>query len=109
MAKPKVTLDTIARMMQKQFSAILTELTDIREAMVTKADHKKDFAGLRSELVTLVHNEFAKLRIEDIDPIKQDAAAIKEDTRKIRRTFAPRLEFDERLRVVEEAHGIERA
>jgi hypothetical protein len=109
MAKKSITLDALSQMMQTQFSAILGAIDTMADTMVTKADYKKEFTGLRRELVTLVHGEFAKLRIEDIDLIKQDIAAIKEDTKKIRRTFAPRLEFDDRLRAVEEVHGIERA
>ena len=46
------------------------------------------------------------LRTDDIDPMKKDIRAIKDDVAKIRNTFAPRLEYDDRLRVIEHKLGI---
>jgi hypothetical protein len=38
--------------------------------------------------------------------MKRDIATLKQDVEKIRNTFAPRLEYDDRPRVVEQKLGI---
>ena len=66
---------------------------------------KDNLAGLRTELVEFVAGEFATFRAEDIEPMKRDIARLKQDVEKIRNAFAPRLEHDDRLRVVEQKLG----
>jgi hypothetical protein len=57
-------------------------------------------------VVELISGEFAKLRTEDIEPMKRDIAGLKQNADKVWNVFAPRLEYDERIRVIEKKLGI---
>jgi hypothetical protein len=74
--------------------------------MATKDDLAALEERLKTELVEFVAGEFAELRTQDIEPMKRNIATLKQDVEKIRNTFAPRLEFDDRLRIVEQKLGI---
>jgi hypothetical protein len=83
----------------------------IEAKMATKNDLKNfatkhDLTALKTETAGLIQGEFATFRTELIDPMQRDLQAIKTDVRKIRDTFAPRLEFDDRLRLIEQKLGI---
>ncbi len=78
------------------------DITDIKATMATK----DDLDSFKTEVVEFISGEFAALRTEDIDPMKRDIAALKQDVQQIRTAFAPRIEYDDRLRVVEQKLGI---
>jgi hypothetical protein len=57
-------------------------------------------------MVEFVADEFAALRAEDIEPMKRDIANLNRHAGKVWDVFAPRLEYDDRLRVSEQKLGI---
>jgi hypothetical protein len=99
MPKDDVTLAQVLEAVNNGFSAIETK-------MATKDDLAALEERLKTELVEFVAGEFAELRTQDIEPMKRNIATLTQDVEKIRNTFAPRLEFDDRLRVVEQKLGI---
>jgi len=91
---------------EPKLSEVLRAVKDGFTAIEAKMATKDDLAALKTELVEFVAGEFAELRTEDIEPMTRDIAGLKQDVEKIRNTFAPRLEYDDRLRVVEQKLGI---
>lgn len=87
-------------------SEVLQAVKDGSTAIEAKMATKDDLAALKTELVEFVAGEFAELRTQDIEPMKRDIAGLKQDVEKIRNTFAPRLEYDDRLRLIEQKLGI---
>jgi aspartyl/asparaginyl-tRNA synthetase len=67
---------------------------------------KHDLTALKTEMVEFVAGEFAKLRTEDIEPMKRDIANLKQASDKVWNVFAPRLEYDDCLRLIEQKLGI---
>jgi hypothetical protein len=57
-------------------------------------------------MVEFVAGEFAAFRTEAIEPMKRDIASLKQNAEKVWNVFAPRLEYDDRLRVFEQKLGI---
>ena len=95
----------------EDISGIKGDIADIRVTMATKDDLKNfatkdDLSSFKTEVVDLISHEFATLRTEDIDPMKRDIAALKQDVQQIRTAFAPRIEYDDRVRVIEQKLGI---
>jgi hypothetical protein len=78
---------------------------DVAEIKATMAT-KDDLTAFKGEVVELISGDFAKLRTEDIEPMKRDIAGLKQNADKVWNVFAPRLEYDDRLRVIEEKLGI---
>jgi hypothetical protein len=69
--------------------------------MATKNDLKNfatkdDLAAFKDEVAALISSGFAKLRAEDIEPMKRDIAGLKQNAEKVWNVFAPRLEYDDR-------------
>jgi hypothetical protein len=62
--------------------------------------------AFKGEVVELISGEFAKLRTEDIEPMKRDIANLKQASDKVWNVLAPRLEYDDRLRIIEQKLGI---
>ncbi len=85
-----------------------TDTDKILQAIANLAETVDEVQGAMAHMVTKdeLHAAFAALRTEDIDPMKKDIAAIKEDVQKIRTTFAPRIEYDDRLTAIEQKIGI---
>ena len=81
---------------------VVEEISDIKATMATK----DDLAEFKGEVVDLISGEFARLRTEDIEPMKRDIASLKKASDKVWNVFAPRLEYDDRLRVIEQKLGI---
>jgi hypothetical protein len=77
---------------------VAEEVVDIKATMATK-----------DEVARVISGEFAKLRTEDIEPMKRDIASLKQNAEKVWNVFAPRLEYDARLRVIEQKLGISNA
>jgi hypothetical protein len=82
MPKDDVTLAQVLEAVNNGFSAIETK-------MATKDDLAALEERLKTELVEFVAGEFAELRTQDIEPMKRNIAALKQDVEKIRNTFAP--------------------
>jgi hypothetical protein len=80
---------------------VVEEVADIKATMATKTD----LADFKMEVVDLVTGEFAKFRTEHIDRMKRDIADLKQTSDKVWNAFAPRLEYDDRLRVIEQKLG----
>jgi archaellum component FlaC len=93
----------------RAIAGIHDEVGDIREAIAdlkaTMAT-KDDLASLKTEVAELIAGEFAELRSKDIEPMKRSIATLNHDVQKIHAVFAPRLEFDDRLHVIEQKLGI---
>lgn len=88
---------------------ILRAIADVHARVDTIVGHmatKDDLTTTTAEMVSLIVGEFAKLRMEDIDPMKRDIRTTKNDVQKIRNTFAPRLEYNDRLQVIEQKLSI---
>jgi hypothetical protein len=81
---------------------VVEEIGDIKATMATK----DDLVALKTEMVEFVAGEFATLRTEDIEPMKRDIANLRQNAEKVWNVFAPRLEYDDRLRVIEQKLGI---
>jgi hypothetical protein len=86
----------------RAIARVVEEVADIKATMATKTD----LADFKMEVVDLVTGEFAKFRTEHIDPMKRDIADLKQTSDKVWNAFAPRLEYDDRLRVIEQKLGI---
>jgi tetrahydromethanopterin S-methyltransferase subunit B len=97
---------------------ILRDIANVHERvdemaskMATKDDLKNfatkdDLAAFKDEVAALISSGFAKLCTEDIEPVKRDIAGLKQNAEKVWNVFAPRLEYDDRLRVIEQKLGI---
>jgi hypothetical protein len=81
-------------------------VADKVDEMADKMATKDDLGALKAEIVEFVADEFAGLRAEDIEPMKRDIAGLKQTSDKVWNVFAPRLEYDDRLRVIEQKLGI---
>jgi hypothetical protein len=84
---------------------ILRSLAGVHEKVDAIQDDLKT-RPTKVEVASLISGKFAKLRTEDIEPIKRDIAALKRNAEKVSDVFAPRLEYDDRLRVIEQKLGI---
>jgi hypothetical protein len=82
----------------RAIARVVEEVADIKATMATKTD----LADFKMEVVDLVTGEFAKFRTEHIDRMKRDIADLKQTSDKVWNAFAPRLEYDDRLRVIEQ-------
>jgi ribosomal protein L29 len=83
MNEEKMTLEKLAEMVARGFETASTEISELRAEMNVeiaglRTEMHTEIAGLRTEM----HAEFATLRTDDIDPMKKDIAAIKEDVSK---------------------------
>jgi hypothetical protein len=81
---------------------VVEEIADIKATMATK----DDLAHFNGEVVELISGKFAELCTEDIEPMKRDIGNLKQKAEKVSDVFAPRLEYDDRLRVIEQKLGI---
>jgi hypothetical protein len=108
MPKDDVTLAQVLEAVNNGFSAMEQKMAtkDDLKNSATKDDLTALETRLKTEIVEFVAGEFATLRTEDIEPMKRDISSLKKDVEKIRDTFAPRLEYDDRLRVIEQKLGI---
>jgi hypothetical protein len=81
---------------------VVKGIADIKATMATK----DDLADFKGEVVELISGKFAELRTEDIEPMKRDIASLKQTSDKVWNVFSPRLEYDDRLRIIEQKLGI---
>ena len=104
MPKDDVTLAQVLEAVNNGFSAIETKMAtkDDLKAFATK----DDLRVFKSEVADFISGTFAQLRTEDIEPMKRDIASLKQNAEQVRNMFAPRLEYDDRLRVIEQKLGI---
>jgi len=102
MAEEKMTLEKLAEMVARGFETVGEEIAGLKDDV---AGVKEDIVDIKDDVAAL-KVDLATLRTDDIDPMKKDITAIKEDVQKIRTTFAPRIEYDDRLRVIEQKLGI---
>jgi GTP1/Obg family GTP-binding protein len=86
---------------------ILRAIAGVHERVDEIADKmatKDDLADFKGEVVELISGKFAELRTEDIEPMKRDIASLKQTSDKVWNVFAPRLEYDDRLRIGKTQH-----
>jgi hypothetical protein len=106
MPKDNVTLAQVLDAVNNGFSAMERKMVTKDDLAALEAKMDSRMASLRTELVEFVAGKFAELRTEDFEPMKRDVASLKQTSAKVWDVFAPRLEYDDRLRIIEQKLGI---